>query len=78
MPAHNLINLAGQKFGRLTVLQRSSTQFGSTLWLCQCECGIPTLVRSYDLRRGHIRSCGCLRVATWRQIRARQLQGEAA
>ncbi len=81
MPLHTLIDLSGRKFGRLTVLQKSGTTFGAALWLCQCDCGMPTLVRSYDLRRGHIRSCGCLRVATMQQMRARQLQarqGEAA
>lgn len=77
MSVHNLIDLTGRKFGRLTVLERSGAQFGAALWLCQCECGIPTLVRSGDLRRGHIRSCGCLRVESWRQIRAKQLQGAA-
>lgn len=74
MPLHTLIDLTGQRFGRLTVLQKSGTSFGAALWLCLCDCGIPTLVRSGDLRRGHIKSCGCHRRAVWRRIRAKQLQ----
>lgn len=77
MTVHNLLDLTGQKFGRLSVLQKSGASFGAALWLCMCDCGIPTLVRSYDLRRGHIQSCGCHRRAVWRRIRARQC-GNAA
>lgn len=77
MPVHNFIDLRGQKFGRLTVLEKVSFAQGQTFWLCLCECGIPTRVRSRELRVGKIRSCGCLRVDTWKAIRARQLRAAA-
>lgn len=32
-------DLTGQKFGRLTVLERSENQGRYVRWLCQCECG---------------------------------------
>lgn len=55
-------DLAGQKFGRLTVIQRAGTnKHRATLWLCQCECGNTTTVATQDLTRGHTQSCGCLR-----------------
>lgn len=58
-----LIDLTGQKFGRLTVIEKDKsriTQNGS-YWLCQCECGKTKSVKSSSLRRGEILSCGCLR-----------------
>ena len=57
-----LIDLTGQKFGRLTVLTRKGkTKSGNAKWLCQCECGKETIVSSIELKSGDTRSCGCLR-----------------
>jgi len=51
----------GQRFGRLTVVARAgSDSRGNALWDCRCDCGRTTRVPGYCLRRGHIRSCGCL------------------
>jgi len=34
-----VINLTGQKFGRLTVIERAlNNKQGSAMWLCRCEC----------------------------------------
>lgn len=56
-----VIDLAGQKFGRLVVLSRAENdKFGNAHWLCQCDCGAVHTVRGLDLRSGHSRSCGCL------------------
>lgn len=67
-----LINLGGQRFGRLRVLERGKTvsrsEDGSVVyWMCKCDCGEVTEVRSSDLRNGHTSSCGCRkkREATW-------------
>ena len=58
----NKIDITGQKFGRLTVLKDSGERKrGEVVWLCQCDCGSQLKVRSYDLRKGHTSSCGCLR-----------------
>jgi hypothetical protein len=57
----NLIDLIGQKFGRLTVVKRGpSTERGEATWLCKCECGTEKHVRGHCLRRGDTKSCGCL------------------
>lgn len=48
------INIAGMRFGQLV-----ATAFVSPRWLCQCDCGRSSLVRSNSLRTGHTRSCGC-------------------
>lgn len=54
------IDLTGQRFGRLTVVAECGRRNGSVTWKCQCDCGNVTEARSNHLRRGLIRSCGCL------------------
>lgn len=35
-----IIDLSGQKFGKLTVINRvGKNKWGSTIWLCKCDCG---------------------------------------
>ena len=54
------IDLTGQVFGRLTVLERVKLPTSEyVVWLCKCSCGRMTKVRSYHLRKGRIVSCGC-------------------
>lgn len=55
-----LIDLAGKKFGRLTVICRHDLWHGSARWKCLCECGNTSYVVGGQLRSGHSRSCGCL------------------
>ncbi len=55
------INMAGQKINLLTVL--SCTHVNSkklAVWLCRCECGSFTAATGTDIRRGKVKSCGCL------------------
>ena len=58
-----LIDLPGQIFGELTVLERDKNKktTGSSYWLCQCKCGKIKSCKSSSLRRGEILSCGCYR-----------------
>lgn len=60
------INLTGQRFGRLLVMERgpNAGQGTSTKsrWQCTCDCGNTTLVYSSALRGGLTKSCGCWRV----------------
>lgn len=53
------INIAGQRFGRLTVIERVASTKAQAHWRCVCDCGKETVVRSQDLRNGHTKSCGC-------------------
>lgn len=55
----NFIDLTGDKYGRLTVLERAANKGKKTAWLCQCDCGNQTVVASTHLRSGHTTSCGC-------------------
>lgn len=60
--AKRLIDLRGQRFGRLLVVGRAnkSNGKGRTYWSCVCECGASVDVWAAALRVGHTQSCGCL------------------
>jgi hypothetical protein len=53
--------MIGQKFHRLTVISQSQPTSGNRgkRWLCQCECGNQTIVRTDSLKNGRSKSCGC-------------------
>lgn len=57
-----LKDLLGQRFGRLTVIERvESDSNGNAYWKCKCDCGNYCTVRSYLLTRQIVVSCGCYR-----------------
>ena len=57
-----LIDLTGQRFGRLVVISRAEkSSDGHTHWVCRCDCGQDTVVSSANLRSRRQVSCGCLR-----------------
>lgn len=53
------IDLTGQQFGRLTIIERAPSRAGKTRWRCKCECGEVRDVLTMHLRSGSSRSCGC-------------------
>lgn len=56
-----IIDLSGQRFGRLTAVEPTERRCGeSIVWRCLCECGNEIFVRATSLRAGHTQSCGCL------------------
>lgn len=59
----NLINEVGNKYGKLTVLERAENSNGGkeAHWKCKCECGNYVIVNGVNLRSGNTKSCGCLR-----------------
>ena len=56
-----LVDLKGQKFGRLTVLCRTPIEPGrkKVRWVCECDCGNLCTIIGNSLVRGLTRSCGC-------------------
>lgn len=58
------INMIGQKFGKLTVLEECEerTKNGTKIYKCHCDCGNYINVIGTNLRNGQTKSCGCLRV----------------
>lgn len=54
------MDLVGQVFGRLTVLERAANnKWHSTMWLCACTCGITRVIHGRSLKKGLAFSCGC-------------------
>lgn len=63
--AKPIINITGQKFGRLIVIEFSHihiTKSGQhvTYWKCECECGNMKELSKSNLISGNSKSCGCL------------------
>lgn len=54
------LNLAGQRFGRLTAVSYAYSK-GNAYWRCLCDCGRSVVVSSNRLRSGKTQSCGCFR-----------------
>lgn len=60
-----ILNLAGQKFGRLTVIKQVDDFISPTnkkrrsRWQCQCDCGNIVEVNGADLMSGNTLSCRC-------------------
>lgn len=56
-----LIDITGQRFGRLTVIKRSTPIGISPIkWRCQCDCGNICDITARNLKSGITQSCGCL------------------
>ena len=58
----NVINMKGQRFGNLTVMERSlrRNRAQQAYWICKCDCGNTLIVRGDALRRGRSTQCsGC-------------------
>ena len=60
----------GKKYGRLTVIRRSTyvPKNGQACWDCECECGNSVMVSGTHLRTGHTTSCGCVSQAVREMI----------
>lgn len=56
-----LLDLTGQRFGKLIVIERDLNRTNGTYWKCQCDCGNIISTRKDTLTRtkGNKTSCGC-------------------
>ena len=58
----NGLNLKGQRFGKLTVLEKAKEKLPyseSLAWICQCDCGNKIITTTSSLRSNNTTSCGC-------------------
>lgn len=56
----NRADLAGQRFGKLTIIGFSHTKKRKAFWECLCDCGNKKVAGTKTLRNGECKSCGCL------------------
>lgn len=70
MGSHNRLNLLGQTFNYLKVIEEAGTDNQGSLWKCLCKCGNEVIVRGKQLKFGSTKSCGCYKNEL---IRARSL-----
>lgn len=54
-----LVDLTGNRYGRLTVLYQVPSTNKNSAWLCQCDCGNKSIVKAPALKSGNTKSCGC-------------------
>lgn len=52
------LDLTGQRFGKLTVIERGENKGKYTTWICKCDCGNIKRIRTDALRSGVTVSCG--------------------
>lgn len=55
------IDITGQSFGFLTVIEYSHNENQRAYWLCRCQCGTLKAIHGQRLRNGKTKSCGCQR-----------------
>jgi len=67
----HFIDIAGQRFGRLTAVKRVGKNRLGGMWECQCDCGGKSVVACSTLRSGSTKSCGCLRTSHAKTLSAR-------
>ena len=58
-PPKRRLDITGQRFGKLTVLRPAENIGGKTAWVCQCDCGRESVIKTNSLREGRTASCGC-------------------
>lgn len=54
------IDIKGNKYGRLTVIEKSENIGRYTAWKCVCDCGNIVIAKTNSLKVGYKKSCGCL------------------
>ncbi len=69
------LDLAGQRYGRLTVEGELLPRTPSGHWICRCDCGQGKHVSFQSLRRSMVKSCGCL--VKWRNTQRRAAMDHA-
>jgi hypothetical protein len=60
-------DIAGKRFGQLTVIKRAinNSKQGKSRWICKCDCGKEVIIVRDHLVRGNTISCGCQSRERW-------------
>lgn len=59
--SRKIVDLTGQRFGKLIVIELNGRSNDNIYWLCQCDCGQIKSVFAGSLMKGTSKSCGCLK-----------------
>ena len=54
--------LEKKKYNHLTPIEIAYKKGRVNYWLCECDCGKNVIAREPNIKNGHTKSCGCLRV----------------
>jgi len=54
------MELIGNKYGKLTVVEFAGIKNHKARWKCTCDCGLSVVVTTGNLRSGNTTSCGCV------------------
>lgn len=57
----SIVDITGNRYGSLVVLEQRENIGQKTAWLCQCDCGNQKIIRGDSLKSGATRSCGCFK-----------------
>lgn len=73
-----IIDLTGQKFGRLLVLGLGDIHMSPSgkrryAWKCRCDCGKEVEVLAQSLKSGHTQSCGCYAIEQSRERKGKTI-----
>lgn len=62
-PKKKIINIIGNKYGKLTVIKELEEKSNNNqrLYLCKCDCGNEKIVAQNNLISGDTKSCGCIK-----------------
>ena len=63
------VDLTGERFGKLLVLEFSGVKNGKYKWLALCDCGVKKDFSSGHLKDGTSTSCGCSRTEAVRKAK---------
>lgn len=77
----NYLDLTGQKFGKLTVKERTNVpeyikNKERVYWLCDCDCGGTLIASTSNLRGGRSWHCGCEKISRMKRIFTKDLTGQ--
>lgn len=53
-------DITGQKFNKLSIIEFSHYRHETGYWRARCDCGTFKIVNGTEVKRGGVKSCGCL------------------
>ena len=56
------MDLTGQRFGKLAVVNLVGKENNRYIWHCKCDCGVEKDIAARYLQEGKSHSCGCIRI----------------